>query len=235
MESAQGRNCEILPKRFSAHAMVNELGGGSFAVDSKGRIIFVDEETHSVHELCSDTQNTTLVLEAEAGARYADFAPHPHQYEWIVAAKEDHKHATPETQAFGVKNSLVAIHRFSAKEHTIVDGDDFFSYPRFSNDGTRLCWVQWSHPDMPWTGTVLYVAEWLNGKISNIRRVAGQSRNESVSQPRWTSDNRILFANDKTGFWQLYCYSPEGSSAEALVFDGLHQSDFAIADWKLCR
>jgi dipeptidyl aminopeptidase/acylaminoacyl peptidase len=226
---------EILPNQFSAHAGVNELGGGSFAVDSEGGIIFVDEETQDVYGIPSECDGTTLILKAEEKTRYADFFAHPHQHQWIVAAKEDHTHATPETQAYGVRNSLVAIHRDLGTCHTIVEGDDFFSSPRFSHDGSHLCWIQWSHPDMPWTGTELFVAKWTDGSVTNIRKVAGHRRNQSVSQPRWTPNDRLLFADDRSGFWQLYCYSLDDSSTEAIVIIGLEKSEFAIADWRLGR
>ena len=41
----------------------------------------------------------------------------------------------------------------------LVTGPDFVSDPRISPDGARLCWLQWSHPDMPWDGTELCVAD----------------------------------------------------------------------------
>ena len=41
----------------------------------------------------------------------------------------------------------------------LVSGPDFVSDPRISPDGARLCWLQWSHPDMPWDGTELCVAD----------------------------------------------------------------------------
>ena len=37
-------------------------------------------------------------------------------------------------------------------------GHDFFAGPRLSADGTRLAWLSWDHPRMPWDGTELWVA-----------------------------------------------------------------------------
>jgi hypothetical protein len=42
---------------------------------------------------------------------------------------------------------------------TLVSGHDFFSSPRLSPDGSRLAWVAWDHPSMPWDDTSLWVAD----------------------------------------------------------------------------
>ena len=40
----------------------------------------------------------------------------------------------------------------------LVSGSDFYAYPAPSPDGTRLAWICWNHPRMPWDGTELRVA-----------------------------------------------------------------------------
>ena len=40
----------------------------------------------------------------------------------------------------------------------LVSGSDFYAFPALSPDGTRLAWICWDHPLMPWDGTELRVA-----------------------------------------------------------------------------
>src|ERR671919_196231 len=59
-----------------------------------------------------------------------------------------------------VVNELVVVDAAGEGEpRVLVTGPDFVSDPRLSPDGARLCWLQWNHPDMPWDGTELVVAD----------------------------------------------------------------------------
>jgi dipeptidyl aminopeptidase/acylaminoacyl peptidase len=86
----------------------------------------------------------------------------------------------------------------------LVAGSRFLAYPRESPDGARLAWIAWDHPQMPWDGTTLWVAE---GSIDNgygpARTLLG-SVTESVLQPTWLDDRTLLVASDRSGWWRLY-------------------------------
>jgi Tol biopolymer transport system component len=40
----------------------------------------------------------------------------------------------------------------------LASGHDFYSSPALSPDGNQLAFVAWSHPNMPWDDTFLYLA-----------------------------------------------------------------------------
>ncbi|KAK6220597.1 hypothetical protein LQW54_002042 [Pestalotiopsis sp. IQ-011] len=224
---------EVLPKTYSAHATVQELGGASFTITSAGHIVFSDNITQNVYKLDPTNSDVSLVLEAQDGIRYADLAVHPSQDDVIVAIREDHRNATPETQSYGVVNTMVVILTSIKAEFCIATGDDFYAYPRFSPDGQRVAWLQWSHPDMPWTGTTLWVADWRNNRLNDSRKIAGQSCQVSISQPKWGSNGTLFFASDKSGYWQLQTYSIDTGAIVQLRFPGLDDVEFAIADWRM--
>lgn len=60
----------------------------------------------------------------------------------------------------------------SGKTTVLVSGADFYSNPRLSQDGTKLAWVCWDHPNMPWDDTTLYIADVAkDGGLTNHRKV----------------------------------------------------------------
>ncbi len=54
----------------------------------------------------------------------------------------------------------------------LASGNDFYSNPRLSQDGRKLAWVTWNHPNMPWDDTELWVADIsADGSLSSQRKV----------------------------------------------------------------
>ena len=101
---------------------------------------------------------------------------------------------------------------------TLVSGPDFVSNPRWSFDGTRLCWLEWDHPNMPWDSNRLLV----DGEL-----VAG-GPGESISQPRWDRDGRLWFISDRTGWWNLYRWTGSGTSVEPVV---VIDAEIGVPQW----
>jgi len=118
----------------------------------------------------------------------------------MVRVREDH------TGAGEAITTLVAIDLSgSTAPRGLVSGKDFYSTPRISPDGTRMSWLTWRHPDMPWVATEAWVGDILaDGTIGDSRLVAGGS-DESVFQPEWSPDGDIYFVSDRgSGSWNLY-------------------------------
>ncbi|MEV2215509.1 prolyl oligopeptidase family serine peptidase [Streptomyces sp. NPDC050997] len=93
--------------------------------------------------------------------------------------------------------------RASVRELT-DDRHRFVAGPRLSPDGRRAAWLAWDHPRMPWDGTELVVAEvGAGGTLGQARTVAG-GPTEAIAQVEWSADGRLLYASDRTGWWNLY-------------------------------
>jgi hypothetical protein len=124
---------------------------------------------------------------------------------------------------------VVVIDTTSKATQAICTGADFYSQPRFSHDGKWVSWNEWSHPDMPWIGSQLYVAEWQDGKIGEPVFIAGEAGKEAIGEPKWHSYGGLMFSSDKTGFHQLYMYDPASTETRRISVKGFEDADLACA------
>src|SRR5580700_6561105 len=100
---------------------------------------------------------TPAPADAEHNWRYADGVIDRRRKRWI-GVREDHTDASKPYP----DNTIVAVPLdgpASDPGRVLASGHDFFSSPRLSPDGRRLAYLAWDHPNMPWVGTTLYVAE----------------------------------------------------------------------------
>ncbi|KAE8390435.1 hypothetical protein ETB97_010009 [Aspergillus alliaceus] len=239
-----GRNCivqcskgtarDVLPRDYNALSRVHEYGGKAMTASPTGEIIFTDGKTMGLYRLEPATGTIERLTTPSETLRYVctsvRTSPATGKIDWILAVQEDHTKPAPAD----VQNTVVAIEVATKQIVPLLQGADFYSYAQFSPTGDKVCWVQWNHPDMPWTGTLLWTGRWADGKLSESHFVAGKAQAESVTQPRWGPDGTLYFASDRTGYWQLYRL-PSGSSSQAtrIQLKGLEQVEFAHPDWNM--
>jgi len=148
------------------------------------------------------------------GAHYADLVFDPHRHR-LIAVQERPNPAGGEEIAALVAIPLPAAAPDpsdpstdpSAAPTELVAGADFYSSPRLSPDGSRLAWLSWNHPDMPWDATELRLADLDDaGRPAASRAVAGGDPEapEAVQQPSFDAHGRLTFITDRTGWWNLY-------------------------------
>lgn len=191
-----GRRIDGAPAPFNARTRVHEYGGGSFAV-SDGVVYFSNFADQRLYHLVEGAEPQAITPEAEM--RYADGVI-DRKRNRMVCVREDH--SAPGREAV---NTIVEIAlNETGQQRALACGADFYSSPRLSPDGSRLAWLQWNHPNMPWDGTELWVADVLeDGSLTNQTRVAG-SVDESIFQPEWSPAGELYFVSDRSGWWNLY-------------------------------
>jgi hypothetical protein len=72
--------------------------------------------------------------------RFGEFQIHPTLPHLVVCVLEDHTKPAPAD----VVNTLVLIDTEAQSFTTLAEGADFYAFGRFSPDGTKLAWIQWS-------------------------------------------------------------------------------------------
>ena len=190
-----GVTTDVLPAPFSARTRVHEYGGGAFTV-ADGVIYFSNDGDQRLYRL--PPEGAPQPITPQDSRRYAD-AVIDLRRQRIVCVCEDHRAGGEPV------NTIVAVNLDGRGEPVnLVSGHDFYASPRLSPDGAQLAWLAWNHPDMPWDGTELWLADIAsNGSLSNPRRVAG-SRDESVFQPAFAPDGTLYFVSDRSRWWNLY-------------------------------
>jgi dipeptidyl aminopeptidase/acylaminoacyl peptidase len=192
-----GRTTDVTPPPFNARTRVHEYGGGAFAV-ADGMVTFSNFDDQRVYRQDPDAEPRPITPEADL--RYADGVFDRHRGR-MICVREDH--TDPEREAVNAIVSL-DLEGDDSGGQVLVSGNDFYSSPRLSPEGSRLAWLAWNHPNMPWDGTELWVGELGgDGSLSRTECVAGGAR-ESIFQPEWSPDGVLHFVSDRTGWWNLY-------------------------------
>jgi dienelactone hydrolase len=194
--TADGRIGDVTPADANVRTRVHEYGGAAYAV-SGGILYYSEFADQRVYRLVPGRSPQPLTPPGDWF--YADYAIDTRRGR-LVCVREDH--AVPGREAVTTLVSLPLDGPQTAGQ-IIVSGHDFYSTPRFSPDASRLSWLAWRHPQMPWDGTELWVAEvGHDGGIAAPRLVAGGD-SESIFQPGWSPDGTLYFVSDRTGWWNI--------------------------------
>jgi len=190
-----GQIRDLLPAPYSHHSRVHEYGGMAYAVDQTN-LYFVNATDQCIYQLDlgADTEPKAIT---SPGIRFADLVIDPAQQQLIAVGEQHHKDREPE-------NFIAAIDIDSGKVSPLVNGADFYAYPRISPDGKQLSWIQWQHPNMPWDSTQLWQAQLSNQGLSDTVLVAGENNDQAIFQPSWSPDNQLYYVTDKNNWWNIH-------------------------------
>ena len=166
---------DVTPEGFNARTTVHEYGGGSYCVHG-GTVYASNFEDQRLYRLDVAADPVAITPDTRGGHRYADGRV-TDDGSLILCVRERHD------EGHEVANELAVVPTGGGEPRTIVEGHDFFAAPRISPDGSRLAWLAWDHPRMPWDGTELWVGDLAaDGSVTGARRVAGGPQ-ESIVQP----------------------------------------------------
>jgi dipeptidyl aminopeptidase/acylaminoacyl peptidase len=227
-----GTRHELLPMPWNARTRVHEYGGKSYLPLPDGFVFanFADQRLYR----CAGSgvpEPLTPAPDEETADRFADFVVSPGGDEvWCV--RERHGAGARITRAIVAVPLDGSGTDDRAAIRVLVSGSDFYAYPAPSPDGTRLAWICWDHPRMPWDGTELRVAA-LDGAGPVSDKAQQQllmgCETESVLAPVWRDDRSLYVISDRSGWWNLYV-------ADLLAFPRAlcpREEEFAGPLWQL--
>jgi dipeptidyl aminopeptidase/acylaminoacyl peptidase len=197
---AAGLASQLTPADANVRTRVHEYGGAPYVVvgDTLYYSQFTDQRLYSLKPGGSPLPVTP------PDYRYADCVPSKPRdaaADSLICVREDH------TDAAHIRNTVVrlALPDGGAGE-VLFAGSDFVAYPRVNRDGTRVAFIAWDHPRMPWDGTELKVATLTARGLQGLATIAGGPA-ESVLEPQWNSDGLLYYISDRSGFWNLYSWN----------------------------
>ena len=240
--TADGSPADLTPriagtgeKAFSVRSRVHEYGGGSYLVSS-GVIYFCNDADQRLYRQEPEAMPVPITPEATRprGLRYADGVVDTRRTR-MIWVREDHT-----TVALEPVNTLVEIPLDGSRPQRVLQsGRDFYAAPRLSADGGKLAWLEWNHPNMPWIGCELWVAECAaDGSIENKRLIAGGD-DESIFQPEWSPDGTLYFVSDRAQasldgrWWNLFRVRGDALDTPAPI-DPIYPlaGEFGRAQWQ---
>ena len=238
--SADGTIADVTPRDHNVRTRVHEYGGGAFIV-SNSVVYYSNFADQRIYRIAGSTQqdpvSSAVPLTPEGNCFYADATIDARRGR-LICVREDHSEATHEATTTIVS---IPLEGPPSAGEIIASGYDFYSTPRLSPDGSTLAWLSWRHPQMPWDGTELWVADITDaGMLERPVLVAGGAQ-ESIYQPGWSADGTLYFASDRTGWWELYRIAnakfksrnsnKDAISIEAVLREPIPGAEFGRPQW----
>ena len=187
---------DILPIPFNARSRVHEYGGTSYAVH-QGDIWFSQFDDQRLYRITPGAAPEPITI--EGALRFAACTPDASRNR-LICIREDHRDEGEP------RNELVSVTMDGRDQEgeILFAQSDFVSAPALSANGSKIAFVSWMHPNMPWDNTTLWSADFKqDGSLSDLR-MHNSSTQESVIDPKWSDSGDLYALSDRNNWWSLY-------------------------------
>lgn len=240
--------CERLEKPHSARSKVHEYGGGDFCVHH-GEIYYVNAVDQQIYHLSKDGEAEKITN--ASGHRFADLV-FDEKNNRLIAVSERHetqkqgqkkkqkqaeklvdaKEAESEKAAHPLPQNMLVQIGLTGEEkggfQILEDKADFYASPRISPDGSKLAFLSWSLPDMPWQSAQLKLASLNQATFSaDTLNTNAASKKSAAFSPYWSAAGELYFIEDINTRGQLM----KGTTTTSLVSPQDDQLDALMPQW----
>ncbi|EPS72679.1 hypothetical protein M569_02077 [Genlisea aurea] len=202
---------DITPQNFSIRTTAQEYGGGAFSIFGE-TVIFSNYKDQRLYrqsplsEGCSNSTPHPLTPDyGEPTVCYADGVYDP-RFNRYLTVREDRRKSSSSSITTIISVDLSSNRLEEPK--VLLEGSDFYAFPRIDPKGERVAWIEWKHPNMPWDRSELwvgYISE--KGDIKSRICVSGGDPSiiESPTEPKWSPEGELFFITDRrSGFWNIH-------------------------------
>ncbi len=194
--------------------------GGGDAVLASGQAWFVAHESQRLYRQPLDGGPAQPLTPAFGEASSPAVSP---DGRWVA-----YVHSYEEEDVIAIASSAGGVW-----PRRLASGRDFYMQPVWSPQGDRLAWVEWDHPNMPWDGSELRVAElaFPEGSLPAIARsdVVAGGPDEAIFQPAFAPDGAALYyVSDASGWGRLYRHDFATGGSRVLTAD---EGEYGASAW----
>ncbi|KVI00013.1 hypothetical protein Ccrd_021758 [Cynara cardunculus var. scolymus] len=222
---------DVTPVEFSVRTVAQEYGGGAFSIYGDS-VVFSNYKDQRLYKQSIDSKDPPVPLTPEYDGPVVSYADgvYDTSLNRYITVREDRRESS-----LNSITSIVSIElsgNIIQEPKVLVSGNDFYAFPRLDPKGKRLAWIEWSHPNMPWDRSELWVGYISDtGDVYKRVCVAGADPTivESPTEPKWSDEGELFFVTDrKSGFWNLHKWV-ESDNTVASVYS--LEAEFARPLW----
>jgi dipeptidyl aminopeptidase/acylaminoacyl peptidase len=216
----------VTPESVDVGTLAWEYGGGSYLVTAGKTVVYSDRDDQRLYRVRPGGTPAPLTPSPPRprADRFADGSATA-DGRWAAYVRETHRADEP------VRHEIVAVSLDGSwMTRVLAAGADFYAAPRIDPDGSKLAWLSWRKPRMPWDGTELWLADIASDlTLADPRLIAGGDT-ESVLAPLWSRDGTLHWVSDTSGWWNLYALR---DAARMPVYPD--SAEYAVPPWQYGR